>query len=133
MIESQDLLLIFSHSGESSEIIALLPAIMQKNMKLISITGYPKSRLAQAANINLHTPVPNEACPLGLAPTASTTAALALGDAIAVSLLSSKGFTQTDFAKSHPGGKLGRRLVLRVSDLMNTGDQPYHHRRHTNS
>jgi arabinose-5-phosphate isomerase len=123
MIEAQDHVLILSHSGESSEIIALLPALMQKKIKFISITGYPKSRLAQAADINLHIPVQHEACPLGLAPTASTTAALALGDAIAVSLLSSKGFTQNDFAKSHPGGKLGRKLVLRVSDLMSTADQ----------
>lgn len=122
MITPQDIVLALSNSGETAEILIILPFLKSLNIPLLSLTGNPNSTLAKAANINLDVSVAEEACPLGLAPTASTTAALVMGDALAVALLESKGFTAADFARSHPGGILGRRLLLRVSDIMRTGD-----------
>jgi arabinose-5-phosphate isomerase len=103
-------------------LLTILPIIKRLNVPLITLTGNPDSRLARAANANIDVTVSKEACPLGLAPTASTTAALAMGDALAVALLESRGFTEEDFARSHPAGSLGRRLLLRIEDLMHTGD-----------
>lgn len=123
MITPQDVVLAVSNSGETIEIATLLPIIKRLDVPLITLTGNPRSTLAKAATVNLDISVDEEACPLNLAPTASTTAALALGDALAVVLLESRGFTEEDFARSHPGGSLGRRLVLRVSDVMHTGDE----------
>lgn len=120
MITSEDVVIALSNSGNTEEIIAILPPIKRLNVPLISLCGNPNSTLAQAARINLSTAVEAEACPLGLAPTASTTVTLALGDALAISLLEARGFTAQDFAFSHPGGSLGRRLLLRVSDLMHS-------------
>ncbi len=122
MIESQDVALMISNSGESPEILALLPTLQRKGVTIISLTSKSTSTLAKLAHINLPIFVDKEACPLGLAPTASTTATLALGDALAVALLTSKGFTARDFAQSHPGGKLGKKLLLRVEDIMHTHD-----------
>lgn len=118
MITEKDVLLVLSNSGESEEITALLPFIKRFNIPLITLTGNPHSTLAQAATINIDVSVEKEACPLGLAPTSSTTAALAMGDALAMALLSKRGFTKDDFALSHPGGRLGRRLLLRVAEIM---------------
>ena len=118
MIGKQDVVLALSNSGESSEIISLLPVLKRRAIPLICLTGNPNSTMAREANVHLCTRVEQEACPLGLAPTASTTAALVMGDALAVSLLEARGFTANDFALSHPGGALGKRLLLRVSDLM---------------
>ncbi len=112
-----------SNSGETPEIITILPLIKRLAVPLITMTGRPSSTLAQAADANLDVTVGKEACPLNLAPTASTTATLAMGDALAVVLLESRGFTAEDFALSHPGGSLGRRLLLRVEDIMRTGDR----------
>ena len=123
MITSQDLLLAISYSGETAEVVTILPVIKRMGAKLLSMTGNPKSTMAQAADIHLDISVEEEACPLKLAPTASTTATLAMGDALAVALLESRGFTREDFALSHPGGSLGRRLLLHVGDLMQTGEQ----------
>lgn len=123
MITPEDVVIALSHSGNTEEILAILPPIKRLNVPLISICGNPKSTLAEAAAINLSTEVEKEACPLGLAPTASTTATLALGDALAISLLEARGFTAEDFAFSHPGGSLGRKLLLRVSDLMHSGTE----------
>lgn len=123
MITSKDVVIAISNSGETPEILTILPLIKHLKMPLISITGNPNSTLAQAANVNLDAGVHEEACPLGLTPTSSTTAALVMGDALAVALLQARGFTAADFARSHPGGKLGKRLLLRVSDLMRTGEQ----------
>src|SRR3990167_288071 len=122
MITSKDLLLMLSNSGESDEIIAILPYIKQMNIPFISLTGRPQSTLAKAATINLDVSVEKEACPLGLAPTASTTAALVMGDALAMVVLEKRGFTEKDFALSHPGCSLGRRLLLRVNDIMHSDD-----------
>jgi len=122
MITSADVVLAISNSGETSELAALLPTIRRLDVPLIAMTGNPKSTLARAATANLDVSVPEEACPLNLAPTASTTATLALGDALAVVLLELRGFTEDDFARSHPGGRLGRRLTLRVGDIMRSGD-----------
>ena len=122
MITRHDVLLAISNSGETSELSALLPTIRRLDVPLISMTGNDRSTLAKAATVNLDIRVPEEACPLNLAPTASTTAALALGDALAVVLLELRGFTEEDFARSHPGGRLGRRLTLRVSDIMRKDD-----------
>jgi len=122
MITSADVVLALSNSGETDEIITILPIIKRLNVPLIAITGKSKSTLAQAATANINVSVEKEACPLGLAPTASTTAALAMGDALAVALLETRGFTEEDFARSHPGGTLGRRLLLLIDDLMHTGD-----------
>jgi arabinose-5-phosphate isomerase len=122
MITEQDLLLAVSYSGETQEVVTILPLVKRMGAGLISMTGKPGSTLAQAADVHLNVAVDEEACPLNLAPTASTTATLAMGDALAVALLESRGFTAEDFARSHPSGSLGRRLILRVSDVMHTGD-----------
>ncbi|MGD2137211.1 MAG: KpsF/GutQ family sugar-phosphate isomerase [Gammaproteobacteria bacterium] len=122
MITSTDVVLILSNSGETGEIITILPIIRRLDVPLITMTGNPDSTLAQAADAHLDVTVEKEACPLGLAPTASTTAALAMGDALAVALLESRGFTEEDFARSHPGGSLGRRLLLLIDDIMHTGE-----------
>ena len=123
MITSNDLLLAVSYSGETEEVVTILPLIKRMGAQLISITGKPASTLAKAADAHLNVQVDEEACPLNLAPTASTTATLAMGDALAVALLESRGFTAEDFALSHPSGRLGKRLVLRVADVMHTGEQ----------
>lgn len=122
MITSQDVVLALSNSGETDEILMLLPVIKRRGVPLVAMTGRPASTLAKAADVHLHVGVDKEACPLGLAPTASTTAALAMGDALAVALLEARGFTAEDFALSHPAGALGRRLLLHVEQLMHTGD-----------
>jgi len=121
MIQPQDVVIAISNSGETGEILTILPIIKRMGAKLIALTGNPKSSLAQQADAHLDAGVAKEACPLNLAPTSSTTAALALGDALAVALLKSRGFTADDFARSHPGGKLGRRLLLYVRDVMHSG------------
>ncbi len=121
MILPDDVVLALSHSGESEEVLAILPALKRKGAQLIAISGREQSTLAQQADIYLHTAVTREACPLGLAPTTSTTVVMALGDALAVALLKARNFTPDDFALSHPAGSLGKRLLIRVSDLMHTG------------
>jgi arabinose-5-phosphate isomerase len=123
MITEQDLLLALSYSGETQEVITILPLVKRMGARLLSLTGKPGSTLARAADVHLNVAVDEEACPLNLAPTASTTATLAMGDALAVALLESRGFTAEDFARSHPSGSLGKRLILRVSDVMHTGDE----------
>lgn len=122
MITTHDVLLILSNSGETEEIMALLPAIQRLNIPIISLTGRPHSKLAKAATINIDVSVEKEACPLKLAPTASTTAALVMGDALAMALLDHRGFTKEDFAISHPGGTLGKQLLLRVKEIMHQGN-----------
>lgn len=121
MITRSDVVIALSNSGTTEEILALLPVIKRKGIPLVSLTGNPESALAQFADINLNVAVDEEACPLGLAPTASTTAALVMGDALAVALLEARGFTADDFALSHPGGALGRKLLLLVENIMRTG------------
>jgi arabinose-5-phosphate isomerase len=123
MIIATDVVLAISNSGETPEILTILPLIKRLGVPLIAMTGRPESTLASAADAHLHVGVDREACPLNLAPTASTTATLAMGDALAVALLNSRGFTREDFAFSHPGGQLGRRLLLHVRDIMRTGDR----------
>jgi len=123
MITAQDTLLAVSYSGETAEVVTILPVVKRMGAKLLSMTGNPRSTMAQAADVHLDISVVEEACPLNLAPTASTTATLAMGDALAVALLKSRGFTAEDFARSHPSGSLGKRLLLRVSDVMRTGDR----------
>jgi len=123
MITPQDVVLALSNSGETHEILSLLPVIKRLDVRLVSITGNPASTLARQADVHLDASVSREACPLNLAPTASTTAALAMGDALAVALLDARGFTPEDFALSHPGGALGRRLLLHVRDIMHTGER----------
>lgn len=122
MITPKDVVLALSNSGETDEILTILPIIKRLGVPLITLTGNPGSRLARAANANIDVSVSKEACPLGLAPTASTTASLAMGDALAIALLESRGFTEEDFARSHPAGSLGRRLLLRIEDLMHSGE-----------
>ncbi|MEG5264653.1 KpsF/GutQ family sugar-phosphate isomerase [Pseudomonas sp. JDS28PS106] len=122
MITRDDIILALSNSGTTSEIVTLLPLIKRLGIKMISLTGNPESTLAKAADVNLNVGVEHEACPLNLAPTSSTTAALAMGDALAVALLEARGFTAEDFAFSHPGGALGRRLLLKVENVMHSGD-----------
>lgn len=122
MITAEDVLLVLSNSGESEEIVDIIPSIKRLGVPLISLTGKPQSTLAKAATVNLDISVKKEACPLGLAPTSSTTATLVMGDALAMALLHLRGFTQHDFALSHPGGALGRRLLLRVESLMHKDD-----------
>ena len=122
MITANDLLLAVSFSGETEEVTKILPLIKRMGTGLISMTGKPRSTLARAADVHLDVSVDEEACPLNLAPTASTTATLAMGDALAVALLECRGFTAEDFALSHPSGSLGKRLLLRVADIMHTGD-----------
>ncbi|MDX1443574.1 MAG: KpsF/GutQ family sugar-phosphate isomerase [Gammaproteobacteria bacterium] len=122
MITGGDVVIAISNSGETAEILTILPLIKRLGVPLIGMTGNPESTLAKAASAHLDASVEKEACPLNLAPTASTTACLAMGDALAVALLEARGFTADDFARSHPGGSLGRRLLLHVSDLMHSGD-----------
>ena len=123
MIDKEDIVLILSYSGETEEIVSLIPIIKNMGITIIALTGNKKSKLSNEATINLNVEVKEEACPMNLAPTASTTAALAMGDAIAVALLEKKGFTKEDFAKSHPGGVLGKKLLLSLGDIMHEGDE----------
>lgn len=123
MITSQDVVLAISNSGETTEILTLLPLLKESKIKLIAICGHDKSTLARKADALLNTHIDKEACPLGLAPTTSTTAALVMGDALAVAILDARGFTKEDFARSHPSGSLGKRLLTRVSDIMRTGER----------
>jgi len=123
MIRPEDVFVCISHSGESAELLAIVPLVKRQGAKLIAITGEAGSTLAREADIHLDAGVAQEACPLNLAPTASTTAALALGDALAVALLDARGFSEDDFARSHPGGALGRRLLTHVSDVMRCGSE----------
>ncbi|MBL8259729.1 MAG: KpsF/GutQ family sugar-phosphate isomerase [Candidatus Competibacteraceae bacterium] len=123
MITDRDVVLALSNSGESDEILTLLPLIKRQGVPLIALTGNPESTLAKAGDVHIDVSVPQEACPLGLAPTSSTTAQLAMGDALAVALLEARGFTAEDFARSHPGGRLGRRLLLLLDEVMHTGEQ----------
>lgn len=122
MITRDDIVLALSNSGSTAEIVTLLPLIKRLGIRLISMTGNPDSPLAKAAEVNLDARVSQEACPLNLAPTSSTTASLVLGDALAIALLEARGFTAEDFAFSHPGGALGRRLLLKVENVMHAGD-----------
>ena len=122
MITSDDVVLALSNSGETAEVLAILPVIKRKGTVLIGMTGRPNSTLAQLSDVHLTVAVAEEACPHNLAPTSSTTAALAMGDALAIALLEARGFTAEDFALSHPGGSLGRRLLLKVDDIMHAGD-----------
>jgi len=121
MITRQDVVLAISYSGETHEIVTILPLIKRLGVPLISMTGKPASTLAKSSNAHVDVSVAVEACPLNLAPTSSTTATLAMGDALAVALLEARGFTPEDFAMSHPGGSLGRRLLLKIADVMHTG------------
>ena len=121
MITMSDVVLAISNSGETAEILTILPLIKRMGVKLIALTGNPASTLARQADAHINVGVAQEACPMNLAPTASTTAALAMGDALAVALFQSRGFTADDFARSHPGGMLGRRLLMYVGDIMRTG------------
>ncbi len=122
MIMADDVIIALSYSGESSELMTIVPVIKRLGAKLISMTGFNQSSLALAADVHLNAAIEKEACPMGLAPTASTTAALALGDALAVALLDAKGFVAEDFARSHPGGSLGRKLLTHVRDIMRSGE-----------
>ncbi len=123
MITSHDTLLAVSYSGETDEVVTILPVVKRMGARLLSMTGNAESTMARAADVHLDISVAEEACPLNLAPTASTTATLAMGDALAVALLQMRGFTAEDFARSHPSGSLGKRLLLRVSDVMRTGER----------
>jgi arabinose-5-phosphate isomerase len=123
MITRHDVVLALSNSGETAEVLTILPIIKRLAVPFIAMTGNPQSSMAQFATVHLNVAVEQEACPLGLAPTASTTAALVMGDALAVSLLETRGFTRDDFALSHPGGSLGKRLLMRVTDLMHSGEE----------
>src|SRR5689334_16343983 len=123
MVTADDIFIALSNSGETEELVAILPLIKRLGAKLIAITGRPESSLAQLADMHLNARVEKEACPLNLAPTASTTAAMALGDALAVAVLDARGFGPDDFARSHPGGALGRRLLTYVRDVMRVGDE----------
>ncbi|MEW6131817.1 MAG: KpsF/GutQ family sugar-phosphate isomerase [Pseudomonadota bacterium] len=123
MITQDDVVVALSNSGESAEVIAILPLIKRRGAKLIGMSGNPASTLARESDVHLNAAVDKEACPHNLAPTASTTAALALGDALAVALLDARGFTPDDFARTHPGGSLGRRLLVHVRDVMHGGDR----------
>jgi arabinose-5-phosphate isomerase len=123
MITKQDVVLAMSNSGETGEVLTILPLIKRMGAPLIAMTGKPTSTLAKVADVHLDVSVAQEACPLNLAPTASTTATLAMGDALAVALLEARGFTPEDFAMSHPGGSLGRKLLLKISDLMHKGER----------
>lgn len=123
MIAPGDVVIAISNSGESEEILRILPLIKRRGAKVIAFTGRPRSTLAQEADVHLDVAVEKEACPLNLAPTASTTAALAMGDALAVALLEARGFGSEDYAEHHPGGALGRRLLLHVADVMHTGER----------
>lgn len=122
MVTENDTIIAISNSGESEEIARVLPLIKRMGVPLITLTGNPHSTLAKCASVNLNVSVKQEACPLGLAPTTSTTVTLVMGDALAIAVLDARGFSAEDFARSHPGGKLGRRLLLRVDDIMHQGD-----------
>jgi arabinose-5-phosphate isomerase len=122
MITREDVVLALSNSGETGELLGMLPLIKRLNIPLICLSGKINSTLAKVANVYINTSIDEEACPLGLAPTSSTTATLVMGDALAVALLQAKGFTAQDFALYHPGGQLGRRLLLRIEDIMRTGE-----------
>lgn len=122
MIETGDIVLAISNSGESSEILALYPVLKRRQIHIISMTGKPESNMAKLADNHLQITVPEEACPLDLAPTSSTTATIVMGDALAVALMKARGFTAEDFALSHPGGALGRKLLLKLSDIMHSGE-----------
>ncbi|TWI00321.1 arabinose-5-phosphate isomerase [Luteimonas cucumeris] len=123
MITDADVLLALSYSGESDEVLMLLPVLKRQGNRLVAMTGRAASTLAREADVHLDVSVPTEACPLDLAPTSSTTASLAMGDALAVALLEARGFTADDFARSHPAGTLGRRLLLHIADVMHAGDE----------
>ena len=123
MITDRDVVLALSNSGETSELLTILPLIKRLGVPLIAMTGKPDSNLAREADVHIDVSVAQEACPLNLAPTSSTTAALAMGDALAIALLEARGFTEQDFARSHPGGSLGRRLLLHIGDIMHAGDE----------
>lgn len=123
MITRQDVVLAISYSGETGEVVTILPLIKRLGVPLISMTGKPASTLAKASDVHIDVSVSQEACPLNLAPTSSTTATLAMGDAMAVALLEARGFTPEDFAMSHPGGSLGRRLLLKIADVMHSGER----------
>lgn len=122
MIQPEDTVILLSNSGNTRELISLIPLFKRQGNRIVALLGKTASEIAETADVTLDVSVAQEACPLNLAPTASTTAALAMGDALAVALLKARNFTEADFAKSHPGGKLGRRLLLRVSDLMHKGE-----------
>jgi len=122
MVTDADVVLALSNSGETDELLMLLPVLKRQGNAVIAMTGRPQSTLAREADVHLDVSIPAEACPLDLAPTTSTTAALALGDALAVALLEARGFTADDFARSHPAGALGRRLLLHITDVMHGGD-----------
>lgn len=122
MITRQDVVLAISHSGNTQELIILLPLLKRLGVPLITLTGHPESILATSANIHLDISIEQEACPLGLAPTTSTTVSLVMGDALAIALLQARGFSAEDFARSHPGGTLGKRLLLRIDELWHAGD-----------
>lgn len=123
MITKDDVVIGISYSGETGELLTIVPVIKREGTPLITITGNPASTLSKAADVNLDVHVTSEACPLNLAPTTSTTATLAMGDALAIAAMHAKGFTKEDFARSHPGGALGRRLLTHVRDVMRTGDK----------
>lgn len=123
MITAKDVVLALSNSGETDELLAVLPLIKRQGVPLVAMSGNPNSSLARLADVHLDVNVTAEACPLNLAPTSSTTATLVMGDALAIALLEARGFTADDFARSHPAGSLGRRLLLRIADIMHTGDQ----------
>lgn len=123
MITSADVVLVLSNSGETDEVRQILPLFKRLGVTVIAMTGNPESTLASHSDVHINVGVHAEACPLGLAPTSSTTAALVMGDALAISLLESRGFTTEDFARSHPGGKLGKRLLLHIKDIMHSGDK----------
>jgi len=123
MITGEDVVLVLSNSGETEEVRQILPLLKRLGVIIIAMTGNPASTLGQHANVHINVAVQAEACPLGLAPTSSTTAALVMGDALAVSLLESRGFTAEDFARSHPAGQLGKRLLVHIQDIMHSGDQ----------
>jgi arabinose-5-phosphate isomerase len=123
MVTDSDVVLLLSNSGETEEILMIVPVLKRQGNAIIAMTGRPNSRMAKLADVHLDASAPEEACPLGLAPTSSTTTALVLGDALAVALLEARGFTADDFARSHPAGALGRRLLLHISDIMHAGSE----------
>ena len=123
MITREDVVIAISNSGETAEVVTIVPLIKRLNVPLIAMTGKPQSTLAKAADVHVDVSVPQEACPLNLAPTSSTTATLVMGDALAIALLEARGFSEEDFAMTHPGGSLGRRLLLKVADLMHSGER----------
>jgi arabinose-5-phosphate isomerase len=123
MLMPGDIALLLSNSGETNEMNSIIPIFKRMDVKIVAMTGNPESTLAKHATVHINVGIEKEACPLGLAPTSSTTAALVMGDALAVSLLDRRGFTREDFARSHPAGRLGRQLLLLIKDVMHTGDE----------